>query len=287
MPPRTAPGRACRSARGSCWSRAADPSASRQRPVRTSSFQSGIRLPSGQPEWQNGTPQSMQRPACDAGQAGVGTAAPGRGGRRSRASTGRYPAVRRRDRQEAARVSHRPPPPRAARPARAPAAGRAAAPSGSGPGRPRPAPAAAPPAGLPVRSRCRSSSSSDGRLVGRLGDRLDARRCRGCSGSGRRRPARSATPPDMPAAKLRPVGAEHEHHAAGHVLAAVVADALDHRGGAASCARRSARRREPRKNASPGGGAVQRGVAGERLRRLGRRGGRAHHQRPPDRPLPA
>src|SRR4051794_3840804 len=25
------------------------------------SFQSGIRLPSGQPEWQNGTPQSMQR----------------------------------------------------------------------------------------------------------------------------------------------------------------------------------------------------------------------------------
>ena len=27
------------------------------------SFHSGIRLPSGQPWWQNGTPQSMQRPA--------------------------------------------------------------------------------------------------------------------------------------------------------------------------------------------------------------------------------
>ena len=36
----------------------------------------------------------------------------------------------------------------------------------------------------------------------------------------------------MPAPKLRPVGAEHDHAAAGHVLAAVVADALDDRGGA-------------------------------------------------------
>src|SRR4051794_24479888 len=35
--------------------------ASRQRPRKTASFQSGIRLPSGQPEWQNGTPHSMQR----------------------------------------------------------------------------------------------------------------------------------------------------------------------------------------------------------------------------------
>ena len=35
--------------------------ASRQRPVRTRSFQSGIRLPSGQPWLQNGTPQPMQR----------------------------------------------------------------------------------------------------------------------------------------------------------------------------------------------------------------------------------
>src|SRR3954451_2386658 len=28
------------------------------------SFQSGIRFPSGQPEWQNGMPQSMQRAPC-------------------------------------------------------------------------------------------------------------------------------------------------------------------------------------------------------------------------------
>ncbi len=38
--------------------------ASRQAPVRTRSFQSGIRLPSGQPLLQKGTPQSMQRLAC-------------------------------------------------------------------------------------------------------------------------------------------------------------------------------------------------------------------------------
>src|SRR4051812_29030344 len=38
--------------------------ASRQRPRNTASFQSGIRLPSGQPEWQNGMPQSMQRAPC-------------------------------------------------------------------------------------------------------------------------------------------------------------------------------------------------------------------------------
>ena len=55
----------------------------------------------------------------------------------------------------------------------------------------------------------------------------------------------------MPAAKLRPVRAEHDHHAAGHVLAAVVADALDHGRRRRSCARRSARRRAPRTNTSP------------------------------------
>ena len=41
--------------------------AASQRPRRTRSFHSGIRLPSGQPavpEWQNGIPQSMQRRAC-------------------------------------------------------------------------------------------------------------------------------------------------------------------------------------------------------------------------------
>ncbi len=37
--------------------------AARQSPECTRSFHSGIRLPSGQPEWQNGMPQSMHRPA--------------------------------------------------------------------------------------------------------------------------------------------------------------------------------------------------------------------------------
>ena len=41
-----------------------DSMATSQSPVRTRSFQSGMRLPSGQPSWQNGMPQSMQRLAC-------------------------------------------------------------------------------------------------------------------------------------------------------------------------------------------------------------------------------
>src|SRR3954449_2675290 len=40
--------------------------ASSQRPRYTRSFQSGMRLPSGQPLWQNGTPHSMQRAPCSA-----------------------------------------------------------------------------------------------------------------------------------------------------------------------------------------------------------------------------
>ena len=38
--------------------------ASRQWPRYTRSFQSGMMLPRGQPWWQKGTPQSMQRAAC-------------------------------------------------------------------------------------------------------------------------------------------------------------------------------------------------------------------------------
>ncbi len=38
--------------------------ASRQSSRQVSVFHSGMRLPSGQPWWQNGMPQSMQRPAC-------------------------------------------------------------------------------------------------------------------------------------------------------------------------------------------------------------------------------
>ena len=43
------------------WRRSIAPSQSSRQ---TRSFHSGIRLPSGQPWWQNGMPQSMQRPAC-------------------------------------------------------------------------------------------------------------------------------------------------------------------------------------------------------------------------------
>ena len=39
-------------------------------------------------------------------------------------------------------------------------------------------------------------------------------------------------PPDMPAATLRPVLPEHHGDATGHVLAPVVAETLDDRGGA-------------------------------------------------------
>ena len=42
------------------WSRSIAPSQSSRK---TRSFHSGIRLPSGQPWWQNGMPQSMHRPA--------------------------------------------------------------------------------------------------------------------------------------------------------------------------------------------------------------------------------
>ena len=38
----------------------------------TRSFHSGIRFPSGQPLWQNGMPQSMQRPACFSSTLSVG-----------------------------------------------------------------------------------------------------------------------------------------------------------------------------------------------------------------------
>ncbi len=69
-------------------------------------------------------------------------------------------------------------------------------------------------------------------------------------------------PPDMPAAKLRPVGAEDDGPAAGHVLAAVVADALgDDRGAGVAHA-------EPLADAAAqeqlaAGGAVGDDVAGD------------------------
>ena len=94
-------------------------------------------------------------------------------------------------------------------------------------------------------------------------------------------------PPDMPAATLRPVGAEHDDAAAGHVLAAVVADALDDRGraGVADAEPLADHAADER---LAGGRAVEDHVAGDDVV-LGREGGAAVGRttiRPPDRPLP-
>ena len=59
--------------------------------------------------------------------------------------------------------------------------------------------------------------------------------------------------------------AEHHHLAAGHVLAAVVADALDDRRARRSCARQNRSPARPRKNARPDGGAVEDGVADDHV----------------------
>ena len=68
----------------------------------------------------------------------------------------------------------------------------------------------------------------------------------------------------MPAAKLRPVGPEHDHPAAGHVLAAVVADALHDRP-RARVAHGEALTRQAAEERPPGGGPVQHGVADDHV----------------------
>ena len=79
-------------------------------------------------------------------------------------------------------------------------------------------------------------------------------------------------PPDMPAAKLRPVCAEDDDDAAGHVFAAVVADALDD-GDGAGVAHGEALAGDAAEIAFAGDGAVEHRVAdddralGGRLRR--------------------
>ena len=80
------------------------------RRARSRSFHSGIRLPSGQPWWQNGMPQSMQRPAWRRSVAGVARLvdlfpvheAHGDGAPRRKLALACL--------QEALRVSHRSPP---------------------------------------------------------------------------------------------------------------------------------------------------------------------------------
>jgi hypothetical protein len=64
----------------------------------------------------------------------------------------------------------------------------------------------------------------------------------------------------MPAAKLRPVSPMHDHETAGHVFAAMVADAFDHRDGA-RVAHGKALARDAAEVALALDGAVQHGVA--------------------------
>ena len=67
-------------------------------------------------------------------------------------------------------------------------------------------------------------------------------------------------PPLMPAAKLRPALAEHHHQAVGHVLAAVIAQAFDHRG-RAGIAHREALAGHAVEERLAAGGAVEHHVA--------------------------
>ena len=95
-------------------------------------------------------------------------------------------------------------------------------------------------------------------------------------------------PPLMPAAKLRPVRAEHDDAPAGHVLAAVVADALDD-GEHARVAHGEALAGEAAEERAAGRRAVEHGVADDhvvlRRRRCGPRAG-STASTPPDMPLP-
>ena len=84
----------------------------------------------------------------------------------------------------------------------------------------------------------------------------------------------------MPAPKFRPVGPEHDHPAAGHVLAPVVAHALDHGDGPRVAHAEALAHLAPDEDLA-GRGPVEDDVAGDDLL-LGREratssGGRTHH----------
>ena len=94
----------------------------------------------------------------------------------------------------------------------------------------------------------------------------------------------------MPAAKLRPVGTEHDHAPAGHVLAAVVADALDDRPGAGvshreALAGQAAEERPPARRPVEHRVADDHVLLGDEVRGHARRAG-APTSTPPERPLP-
>ena len=234
------------------------------------------------PVWQNGTPQSMQRAACSR-ERRLG-ASGGCASLQSRIRSSGGAASRRRlalelDEAGAACPSSRAPDPgevrgvllerghlrlvRRSGPRRASGpAPRARAGSRAGsPGRTRATVAGPSRRGARPPARCRSastwrstSSRSRGDLARRgVGERLEARPSRCCSASANVAVSSrtQAIPPDMPAAKLRPVAPEDHDAAAGHVLAAVVADPLHDRGRAGVADREPLARDVPRMNASP------------------------------------
>ena len=88
----------------------------------------------------------------------------------------------------------------------------------------------------------------------------------------------------MPAPKLRPVGPQHDHPPAGHVLATVVADALDHRDGA-GVAHREALADHAADERLAAGRPVQDHVPGDDLL-LGDEAGRTRQRGPHDQPAP-
>ena len=95
-------------------------------------------------------------------------------------------------------------------------------------------------------------------------------------------------PPDMPAAKLRPVWPMHDDDAAGHVFAAVVARALDDRDGA-GVADREALAGDAAEVAFARDRAVEHRVADDDRALGGRpstRGDGLMISLPPERPLP-
>ena len=87
----------------------------------------------------------------------------------------------------------------------------------------------------------------------------------------------------MPAAKLRPVRPSTTHDPLGHVLAAVVADALDHRGDAAVADAEALARLAAQEHLAAGG-AVERHVADDDVVFRHERGGLAAGRRRPGRP---
>ena len=87
--------------------------------------------------------------------------------------------------------------------------------------------------------------------------------------------------------KVAPGLAQHRHGAAGHVFAAVVAGALDHRGGARQ-AHRKALAGHAAEEGLAGGGAVHHGVADDGVADgvAAEVDAGAHHDAAADRPLP-